>query len=75
MLVVFFKHTTSYIKILKKIYMVITTHMYNQMVLENQKKYNSSKVPKNPEAAFIKSFLTDSTDITEIQKRAISSNS
>lgn len=75
MLVVFFKHTTSYIKILKKIYMVITTHMYNQMVLENQKKYNSDKVPKNPEAAFIKSFLTDSTDITEIQKRAISSNS
>ncbi len=55
--------------------MVITTHMYNQMVLENQKKYNNCKVPLNPESALIKSFLKDSKDISKTEKNVTSSNS
>lgn len=55
--------------------MVITTHMYNQIVLENQNKYNNGKVPRNPESALIKSFLKDSTQFTKSEKRVISSNS
>jgi hypothetical protein len=55
--------------------MVITTHMVNQMILENQKKSNNDKIPINPDSALIKSFLKDSTNITKTEKRVISSNS
>ena len=55
--------------------MVITTHMYNQMNQDGQKKSKKDQVPKNPESALIKSFLKDSTDFVKTEKRIISSNS
>ena len=55
--------------------MVITTHMYNQMVSEEQKKIKNDKVPSNLDSALIKSLLKDSTNFTETEKRIISSNS
>ena len=55
--------------------MVITTHMYNQMNQDNQKKSKKDGVPKNPESALIKSFLKDTTDFVKTEKRIISSNS
>ena len=55
--------------------MVITTHMYNQMILENQKKSHSNNVPSNPASALIKSFLKDSKNFEKTEKKIISSNS
>ncbi len=55
--------------------MVITTHMYNQMNQDSQKKSKKDEVPKNPESALIKSFLKDTTDFVKTEKRIISSNS
>ena len=55
--------------------MVITTHMYNQIILENQKKSNSDSVPSNPDSAMIKSFLKDSTNFEKTKEKVISSNS
>ncbi len=55
--------------------MVITTHMYSQIIHENQKKSKSNKVPSNPDATLIKSFLKDTTDFAKTEKRIISSNS
>ena len=72
---IFFGHTTLYNKIHEKTLMVITTHMYNQMNLENQKKSNRDKVPSNPDSALIKSFLNDSKNFAKTEKKIISSNS
>jgi hypothetical protein len=55
--------------------MVITTHMYNQMIIENQKKSNRDNVPSNPDSALIKSFLNDSKNFAKTEKKIISSNS
>ena len=55
--------------------MVITTHMYNQMNQDNQKKSQKDKVPNNPDSSLIKSFLVDSTNFVKTEKRIISSNS
>ena len=51
--------------------MVITTHMYNQMVKENQKK----EILENPDSEVIQSFLKDSEDFEKTEKKIISSNS
>ncbi len=50
--------------------MVITTHMYNQMVKESQKK----EILENPDSEVIQSFLKDSEEL-ESEKKVISSNS
>ncbi len=55
--------------------MVITTHMYNEMILEKQKKSKNDKVPSNQDSALIKSFLKDSTNFEKTKEKVISSNS
>ncbi len=55
--------------------MVITMHMFNQMIIEQQKKLKNDKVPNNPDSEIIKSFLKESTDFPKTEKRIISSNS
>jgi hypothetical protein len=49
--------------------------MYNQMNQDSQKKSKKDEVPRNPEAALVKSFLKDTTDFAKTEKRIISSNS
>ena len=51
--------------------MVITTHMYNQMVKESLKK----EILENPDSEVIQSFLKDSEDFEKTEKKIISSNS
>ncbi len=55
--------------------MVITTHMYNQMSIDTQKKSKKDKVPSNPDSSMIKSFLKDSKNFAKTEKRIIFSNS
>jgi len=55
--------------------MVITTHMFNQIFLESQKKVKNLKVPNNHDSALIKSFLKDSSMFENTEKKVISSNS
>ncbi len=55
--------------------MVITTHMFNQMFLDSQKKVKKLKVPNNHDSALIKSFLKDSNQFENTEKKVISSNS
>lgn len=55
--------------------MVITTHMYNQIIQEKQNKINNDEVLSNPDSALIKLFLKDSIDFATNEKRVISSNS
>lgn len=50
--------------------MVITTHMYNQMIQENEKS-NNEKILKNPDSEVIKSFLKDSENFQEKEKKVI----
>ena len=58
---------------LAKPFMVITTHMYNQMIQENEKSENK-KVLNNPDSEVIQSFLKDSKNFQKTEKRVISSN-
>jgi len=55
--------------------MVITTHMFNQMFLESQKKLKNEKVSYNPDSALIKSFLKDASKYKKTEKKVISSSS
>ena len=55
--------------------MVITTHMYNQMIQENQKKLEKGIDPNNQDSEVIKSFLKDSLNLDKTEKKVISSNS
>ena len=55
--------------------MVITTHMYNQMIRDNQKESNNEKILNNPDSSLIKSFLKDSTEFAITEKKVIFSNS
>ena len=72
----FFLNTQLSISIYMKIHsMVITTHMYNQMIQEDRKKTEKEKVPNNPESTLIKSFLKDSSSFEKAEKSVISSNS
>ena len=50
--------------------MVITTHMYNQMIKENQ----NNEILENPNSDVIRSFLKDSESL-ENNEEVISSNS
>ena len=59
----------------EKLFMVITTHMYNQMIRDNQKESNNEKIPNNPDSSLIKSFLKDSTESAITEKKVIFSNS
>ena len=54
--------------------MVVTTHMYNQMIKENQKSKNND-ILENPESEVIQSFLKDSESFEKVEKKANSSNS
>ena len=54
--------------------MVITTHMYNQMIQDQQRKLKEDKGLSNPDSAEIKSFLKNATDLEKTEK-VISSNS
>lgn len=51
-------------------YMVITTHMYSQMIKENQNK----EILENPDSDVIRSFLKDSESLGNTEE-VISSNS
>lgn len=75
MLVDFFEHTSLYIKIHEKAFMVITIHMYNQMVLENQKKYKNDNMLNNFDSSLIKSFLKNLPNLSKTENSVISSNS
>ncbi len=55
--------------------MVVTTHMFNQMFLESQKKVKKLEVPNNHDSALIKSFLKNSNQFENTEKKVISSNS
>ena len=55
--------------------MVITTHMFDQISLETQKKVKNIKVPNNHDSALIKSFLKDSSKFEKTEKKVISSSS
>lgn len=55
--------------------MVITTHMFNQMFLDSQKKVKKLKMPNNYNSTLIKSFLKDSNQFENTEKKVISSNS
>jgi len=55
--------------------MVITTHMFNQIFLESQKKVKNMKVPKNHDSALLKSFLKESSKFESTEKKVISSSS
>jgi len=55
--------------------MVLTTHMFNQIFLESQKKVKKLEVPNNHDAALIKSILKDSNQFKNTEKKVISSNS
>ena len=55
--------------------MVVTTHMFNQMFLESQKKVKKLEVPNNHDSALIKSFLKDSNQFKNTEKKVISSSS
>jgi len=55
--------------------MVLTTHMFNQIFLESQKKVKKLEVPNNHGSALIKSFLKDSNQFENTEKKVISSNS
>ncbi len=55
--------------------MVITTHMFNQIFLESQKKVKKLEVPNNHDSALIKSFLKESNQFKNTEKKVISSNS
>ncbi len=55
--------------------MVITTHMFNHMFLESQKKLKNEKVPDNPDSALIRSFLKNSSKYKKTEKKVISSSS
>lgn len=50
--------------------MVITTHMYNQMIQENEKSKNE-KILKNPDSEVIQSFLKDSKSFEKTEKKVI----
>ena len=53
--------------------MVITTHMYNEMIKENQNK--SENVLENPDSEEIKSFLKNSDYLEKTEETVISSSS
>lgn len=55
--------------------MVITSHMYNQMIQENRKKSKNDKGLSNLDSSLIKSFLKDAPNFGKAEKRIISSNS
>jgi len=55
--------------------MVITTHMFNQIFLESQKKAKNEIVPTNHDSALIKSFLKDASKYENTEKKVISSSS
>ena len=55
--------------------MVITTHMFNHMFLESQKKLKNEKVPDSHDSALIRSFLKNSSKYEKTEKKVISSNS
>ena len=55
--------------------MVITTHMFNQMFLESQKEVKKLKMPNNHNSTLIKSFLKDSNQLENTEKKVISSSS
>ena len=55
--------------------MVVTTHMFNQMFLESQKKVKKLEVPNNHDSALVKSFLKDSNQFENTEKKVISSDS
>ncbi|GBF24634.1 hypothetical protein MnTg01_00975 [archaeon MnTg01] len=49
--------------------------MFNQMFLESQKKVINLKMPNNHDSALIKSFLKDSNQLENTEKKVISSSS
>ena len=51
--------------------MVITTHMFTQMFLDSQKKVKKLKMPNNHDSALIKSFLKDSNQLENTEKKVI----
>lgn len=55
--------------------MVITTHMYNQIIQAKQKKSKNDTDVFNLDSALIKSFLNDSTNFSKTEESVISSNS
>ena len=54
--------------------MVITTHMYNQMIKES-KEHSKNEILENIDSATIKSFLKNSDNLKKAEKTVISSNS
>lgn len=54
--------------------MVITTHMYNQIIEENQ-KLPTKKISEDHDSSLIKAFLKDSKNFEKTPKTVISSNS
>ena len=51
--------------------MVLTTHMFNQIFLESQKKVKKFEVSNNHDSALIKSFLKDSNQFENTEKKVI----
>jgi hypothetical protein len=49
--------------------------MFNQIFLESQKKVKKLEVPNNHNSALIKSFLKESNQFKNTEKKVISSNS
>jgi hypothetical protein len=49
--------------------------MFNQIFLESQKKVKKLEVPNNHDSALIKSFLKESNQFKNTEKKVISSNS